>query len=113
MTSEKQSKVVVGQTVWVNEPCGRRGMGWQETTVAKVGRVYITLANRDADQFKIDDWRHVHTLGGGKQIRFSREDVDADEWLAANRHGLVKAIESCTDVDLLKQIAALVCSAKG
>lgn len=78
---------------------------WVETTVVKAGPKNLTLATRAVLQW--DDSAGVYRTSS-EHVAYTRDEVDADIWRANNRHRLVNAVQGCGDVNILKQIAALV-----
>lgn len=111
-TTDKMPPVAVGQTVWAfDHNHGRRGATgsyiyashWHRTTVAKVGRVILTL--RNGRQYRWEHGRFQCGDPGAGRIAFDRADVETDVWVNANRSTLVQLVQNA-NVDELRRVAA-------
>ena len=110
--TDKMPPVAEGQTVWAFDyNRGRRDAGgriiyasqWYRTTVAKVGRVILTL--RNGRQYRWAYGRFQCGDPGAGRIAFDRAEVETDVWVAANRSTLVQLVQNA-NVDELRRVAA-------
>ncbi len=113
-SSNKMPSVAKGQTVWAFDyNRGRRDAGgrivyasyWQRTTVAKVGRVILTL--RNGRKYRWEHGRFQCGDPGAGRIAFDRAEVEADVWVAANRQTLVQLVQHA-NVEELRRVAAVL-----
>lgn len=55
------------------------------------------------------DHRGIYAGDQGRiRLALSQAEMDADIYLNTHRHGITRAVQHCTDVDILRRIAALL-----